>query len=152
MNFTQLVEYQTSGALKVSYDATTGIIKLGGTPVTREICSNIVTGLGWERYDAKPWEIIDKTDKFIKSMSKYLCEQAMVGLDVTFRNFRRSNTESYYDRIKLISPYMNFTVLYHMPGLGGTYAIFTPKDNFQRPDYACRSVKQLCEYINEYFE
>lgn len=152
MQLSKLIEYQSSGALKISYDKTTGTIKLGGTPITSDVCAEIAHSLGWERFDAKPWEIIDKTDKFIKSLRKNLCDEAMAGADISFRNFRRMNTESYYDRIKLISPNLDVTILYHMPGLGGTYAVFTPHDGFRQPQFACRTMKQMCDYLNEFFE
>lgn len=107
--------------------------------------------LGWERYDAKPWEIIEKTNKFIRGIKSVLVDEAIVDTDVTFRNFRRTNTERYYDRIKMISPDYDITIMYGMPGLGGAYAIFDSSDGFRQPQYSCRSLKQVAEYINSMY-
>lgn len=151
MKLSKLIEFQSSGAMKTQYDKVTGVIKLGGTPVSEEQCKNIVTMLGWERYDAKPWEIIEKTNKFIRGIKSVLVDEAIVDTDVTFRNFRRTNTERYYDRIKMISPDYDITIMYGMPGLGGAYAIFDSSDGFRQPQYSCRSIKQVAEYINSMY-
>ena len=150
MLLTDLMKLQAAGALKVDSNCTNSNIVIGGVRVSQEQCRNICRMLGWTSWDKQDWEVIDKTNKFIKSLRTYITkEDAVTGVDVTFQNHRRTDTEKYYDRIKMVGPYYDITILYGMPGIGGAYAIYDESNNWRFPVFACRTAKQVAEYIDD---
>lgn len=150
MQFKQLIEVQKSGALKASVQEETGIVTLGGMVVQPNQLQLFVRNLGWLTWDMNPVQIIDKTNKFVKNFSRYIEDSRIVlGTEITFENHRISNSLRYFDRIKLINPLFNHTILYNMPSTGGVYAIYDANGNTHLPEYTCRSIKQVVEYFNE---
>lgn len=63
-------------------------------------------------------------------------------------NRRISNSMKYFDRIKIEGNGWDLTILYGMPGSGGTYALYDGTDNNRKPAATARSLKQLIEIIN----
>lgn len=150
MQLTNLMELQAAGALKIDENCNASRIIVGGVQITPEQCRNICLMLGWTSWDKRDWEIIDKTNKFIKSLRANIDnEDAVAGVEVTFQNHRRTDTEKYYDRIKMVGPYYDITILYGMPGTGGAYAIYDASNHWKFPVYTCRTAKQVAEYIND---
>lgn len=145
----ELYEAQANGVFKVKFDEATGTVTMGGQPVPVEQLHKFIKIAGWIQYQQPVHEIFDKTNKFVSNFKKHIKEPEIVNFaDVQFQNFRRSDTMNYYDRIVIKHPKMNLTVLYHMPGVGGTYAVFLP-GNHTQANFACRTMKDLCEFINE---
>ena len=150
MKLNKLMEIQASGAIKVSVNDKTGVVSLGPYAVTNEQCQLIAKDLGWLSYDKKSWEVIDKTNKFIRSLRSNLTNETVINTaEVTFQNRRMTDTMKYFDRIKMVSPYFDITILYGMPGVGGTYAVYDGSNGFRQPVFNCRTMKDLAEYIDE---
>lgn len=153
MYLKELMQVQQSGALVVG-EANNAQAVIGGALLTTEQCAFLVQKLGWTTYDKRPWEIIDKTNKFIKGLAKHLTNMDLLeGTTITFMNRRISNTLKYFDRIKIEGGNgWNLTILYGMPGAGGTYALYDGTDNNRKPVATARSLKQLIEVINTEFQ
>lgn len=153
MDFKQLVEIQKSGALKVNVDSVSGTISMGGMQVTPQQLQILAQRLGWTRWDENTVNIIEKTDKFIRNMVKNLKhDEVILGTQLTFENHRASNSLKYYERIKLVNPEFDYTVLCGMPGTGGAYAIYDATNLTHLPVYTCRSIKQVAEFFNDLYE
>lgn len=149
MKLGELYEVQSAGALKIGSDCSNGNIVVGGSKLTADQCKQLVKALGWLNWDKPDWEVIDKTDKFIRGIKPYVTdEDILANTEVTFQNRRISDTLKYFDRIKMVGSDFDITILYRMPGTGGTYAVYDDSDNFRKPQFTCRSAKQLGEYIN----
>lgn len=152
MELRQLIEIQKSGALKVVTQPNGGFT-VGGIPVTDQQAAMMANNLGWIRYAKHPAEIIDKTNKFVRSIVKNSTNEFYInGTHVSFENQRISGTMKYFDRIKLVNPMFDYTILYGMPGTGGTYAIYDATSNNHLPVYSCRSLKQVAEFFSDLYE
>lgn len=154
MNLRKLMEIQNAGAIKIvenKYTTTENDYTLGGVRLNENQARQIAMNLGWEHFEMSPFKILDKTNKFISSLSKYIDNEIIINnTDISFQNRRKMGTMSYFDRIKIVC-YGKFdlTVLYGMPGLGGTYGVFSSTNNFQKTVFSCRSLKELGKWINE---
>ena len=149
MKLKQLMDIQKSGALKVSSECTINNIVIGGVRVTLEQCRSMAQSLGWVEFDMPPWEIISKTNKFVNGLRANLKNEEIIeNTEVVFQNRRRMETDKYFDRIKLVSPYFDLTVLYGMPGLKGLYSVYDGSNGNRNPAYGFRSLKQLALYMN----
>lgn len=149
MKLANLVAAQECGALKVGENCSHNNIIVGGVSVTEAQCKGIVKTLGWIDWDKQAWEIIDKTNKFIRGIKNHIDNEAILSsTEVTFQNRRRQNTEKYFDRIKMVGPLFDITILYGMHGTGGTYSVYDGSNGFSQPVFNCRTAKQLGEYIN----
>ena len=151
MNFATLMQMQKAGALKINEDASVNHIVMGGVSVTDEQCKAIAKNLGWTARTAnKGFEMIEKTDKYIRNFRRLLTNENVInGTDVMFESIRISGTEKIADRIKLINPYFDVTIFHGMPGYGGSYSVFIPAKSTSQVDFACSSMKALCEYLDE---
>ena len=151
MKLENLIQAHVCGALNVkdvAFDRSSGVV--GGMQMSRAQCNEFVTALGWKTFDKDAFEIVDKTNKFIRSIAKYLTNDTVIyGTEVGFENHRRMNTEKYFDRIKMVNPRFDITILYGMHGVGGAYAVYSAENNFIKPVFNCKTAKQLCEYLNE---
>lgn len=149
MKLSELIKAQSCGALNIGEGSNEHGIVVGGAGITLEQCRQMAGILGWLDYDKKPWEVIDKTAKFIRGIKNHITsEQVLGGTEVTFQNRRKQNTESYFDRIKMVNHKFDITILYGAHGAGGTYAVFSGTNGFNQPVFNCRTSKQLGEYIN----
>lgn len=151
MQFNQLIEVQKSGALKsVVHDD--GTVTLGGVLLNQQQLAVFARKLGWLKWEMNTTEIIEKTNRFIRNTAKNITDDRIImGTEVTFENSRLSGTMRYFDRIRLVNPMFNYTVLYNMPSTGGVYAIYDADQHTHLPVYSCRSLKQVAEFFNELF-
>lgn len=150
MRLIDLVKLNEAKTLKVKRDDVSGVISVGGVVVSPEESIRLLEGLGWLEYDLDPLEILNKTDKFASSIKRYIKDENILSkTEVTFQNRRITNTMQYFDRIKLICPgKFDLTILYGMPGTGCKYAVYSSKNYFRIPVQRCKSLKEVCEYIN----
>ena len=151
MNLATLMQMQKAGALKINDDASINYIVMGGVPVTEEQCKAIAKNLGWTgRTSNKGFEMIEKTDKYIRNFRRLLTNEHVInGTEIMFESIRKTDTEKVADRIKLINPYFDVTIFHGMPGYGGSYSVFIPAKSTTQVDFACSSMKALCEYLDE---
>lgn len=153
MELVTLLEIQKTGALNVHKVEGTSKVTVGGMELPEEKQKEIVKSLGWLEWAKKPYDIIEKTDKFAKVFNKYLTSEIILdGTTITFQNKRIQDTQKYFDRIKLINSDFDLTILYGMPGTGGSYAVYDLESSFREPAFNCRSLKNLCEFLNTCYE
>lgn len=150
MNLGQLLEMHKCGALDVDKSSDRNVAIIGGMELTDEQCRIYASNLGWLKYDKYAYEVIDKTNKFIRGLKNHIKGIDSIGHSIiTFENTRMQGTEKYFDRIKLICPgVFDLTILYRMPGIGGVYGIYSSENSFKHPVYSCRSLRQVGEYIS----
>ena len=148
----ELINLHKIGVMKVTKDDN-GQVLVGGTSITSDECRIILSKIGWVRYNTSPFEILNKTDKFISSISKYLKDEYIINNTVVaLENTRKTGTMSYFDRIKMIcNNRFDITLLRGMGGVGGTYGIYSSTNNFTKPVYSCRSLKQVAEWIQKQY-
>ena len=150
MNLNKLSEIQSAGATKVSENSNVYQAIVGGVPMDDATCRKFAAMLGWTgRSSNKGFEMIQKTDKYVRNFRRLLSDDAINGTDIMFESMRKTDTEKVSDRIKLVNSRFDLTIIHGTPGLGGSYALFVPARSTTHPEFACSSLKALCEYINE---
>lgn len=144
----QLYEMYQAGALNIKYEEGSSIAILGNMQITLEQAHNICAGLGWESYVLSPFEIIDKTAKFVRGVKSNLTNEYIVANTVvTFKNVRSSVYGKTHDRIHLAcGSSFELSIIYNMPGNSSKYVIY---DSFtSTPVAKGRNLKQVAEYLN----
>lgn len=144
----QLFEMYEAGALNIKYDQNSKVAVLGNMQITEEQAHIICCNLGWEEYALSPFEIIDKTAKFIRSMRANLTNKTIISkYNVSFKNRRSTVYGKTYDRIHLASENGGFSIIYNMPGNSAKYVVY---DSFTSAPLAKgRNIKQVAEYLNK---
>lgn len=137
-------------AMNIVYSEQSSVGELGGVAITNEQAKLIAQQFGWIRISQSGFQIIEKTAKFTRGFKNSLKrEDIWNNTVVTFENHRIAGEMKYYDRIKLIYPSrFDLTLTYNMPGTGGAYALFDKSKDIARPIFTARSIKQLCEYLD----
>lgn len=147
MKLNTLREMQKTGALKVEHDSNTSIGSVGGVQVDMEQARNLAEQIGWVEMHLNPFELIEKTNKFMKPLIKNLERPDIWELgDIQFQN-RRSNTYGKtFDRIVISSSNCSYTIVYGMENNGGKYVVY--ETGRALPIAKCRNVKAVAEYLN----
>ncbi len=124
---------------------------MGGMELSMEQCNLIAQKLGWIEHDLDSIEVINKTDKLIGGIKKYVKEnQLLMNTRIEFQNRRKLNTTSYFDRIKMVCDgYFDITILYNIQGAGRKYTIYTSTNNFKQPIAKISSLSKLGEWLCE---
>lgn len=151
MTLGKLVQMQNVGALDIVRDNYTGAVSIAGKALTERDCKFIADAIGWMAADKEDWELIDKTNRFIRGIKRHIeNEDVLKHTIIEFRNSRKQDTEKFVDRIKMVhsNGKYDLTVIYGLPGSGGRYSVYSAVNGFTRPVYACGSAKLLGIYIN----
>lgn len=154
MTIGELLELYVNGALNIKYeDDKSKVATLGGVSVTLEQADLLCKQLGWAEYyhGLSPFEIIDKTAKFIKAFkTNGKCSiQEYKSVQVDFRNKASSIYGRTFDRIHIECRKFNMSILYNMPGNTSAYVIYDSATSV--PIKKCRNMKQVVEFIDSYF-
>lgn len=151
MKLKELIEVQSSGLLKATVVDNVDTYNMDKLSISTENCKSLLTKLGWLEYAKTPAEILSKTDKFVNGIKNSINKDEIIeNTEITFQNRRKTNTLSYFDRIKLVNKgKFDITVLRGMSGVGGVYGVYSAENNFSKPVYSCRSLRQLGEWINK---
>lgn len=149
MTLGKLLELYNSGALNVKYDKdeqvpTVGVI--GGVRINATQASALCTQMGWLEYVLNPFEVLEKTSKFIKSLKQHLKNDVYWQGQVTFQNIRSNTYGKTFDRIQIQTRYGGVSILYNMEHSGGKYVIYNVGGAI--PLAKCRNLKQVSEYFN----
>ena len=149
MEVAKLIELQSNGALNIKYEKGKRQAELAGILIDEAQAHNIAVNLGWTEYKLSPFEIIDKTNKFIKGLKNNLVRQDI--LETGYLEFQNIKAVSYgktFDRIVLRSRYTNVTIIYNMESSGTKYAIYKLGNPLLIGK--CKNVKAVAEFINTY--
>lgn len=149
MTLRQLLEMQSSGALNIKYEPCSNIANLGGVQITLDQARMICSQLGWVEYVISPFEIIDKTNKFIRGLKNHLDREGF--LETTLVEFQNKKANTYgktFDRIVLQSKGFSLSILYNMEHSGGKYVIY--ETGRALPVSKCRNLKAVAQFINTY--
>ena len=143
-----LLELYSNGALNIKYEHGCNQAVLGGVDINTEGASIICNKLGWTEFYLHPFEIIEKTAKFIKSFKvNSLHREVLCNIAVEFQNKRSNNYGKTFDRIHLeMNRYFNISILYGMAGNESPYIVYDGIKSI--PLKKCRNMKQIVEYID----
>jgi hypothetical protein len=134
--------------VKISEDGTKGSI--GDSILTLDQADKLVRNYGWLEYVLSPFEIMRKTDKFVKSLDKYMNKQGFWNnVDITFQNRHSQSYKRTFDRICLITHKCTLAILYNMENVSGKYVIYN-MDSLSSPIAKCRNIKAVAEFLNDY--
>lgn len=150
MKLSELVEMQRKGELDITYDKDFKSAKLLGENLTEETAEKIIKELGWLENKLHPYQIIDKTNKFIKGVEKHCSREGFLeNTTVEFQNRPDKTYGRTFDRI-VFDFYNEFkiTVIYNMETITGKYNIY----EFGKANSIakCKDIKAVMKFINEY--
>ncbi|MBO5388276.1 MAG: hypothetical protein J6A59_09080 [Lachnospiraceae bacterium] len=144
-----LLEMQVNGALNIKYD-NESTATLGGVTITAEQAQMICGQLGWCECVLHPFELIDKTNKFIRGLKTYLNRDDVINYgNIIFQNKQSQTYGKTFDRIVIETPYgWGLTILYNMEHSGGKYVIYETGKALAIAK--CPNLKKVAEFINTY--
>lgn len=150
MNYHILSEMQTAGAFKVAEGSSMVQAIIAGQALTGPMCDLYAQKIGWTGRRACPsYQLVDKTNTYIRAFKRYITKERFNGFDITFENIRLSDSLKTFDRIVMTgSDGTQFTIIHGMPGIGGSYALFSPAVSQAQPIFTSRSMNGVCEYLN----
>lgn len=148
----QLLEYYTNGALNITINTENDTAALGGVPISKEQAAKIAATLGWKEYVLSPYEIINKTAKFVKGIYKHIDKEWFWrDYQIEFQNRHSQTYGKTFDRITIASTtgikQTGYVILYNMENAGGKYVVY--ELNKSIPVAKCRNLKSVAEFINE---
>jgi hypothetical protein len=147
MLLSELINVQSSGALNIKYEKGSSVASLGGTQVTMEQAAVIARQLGWNEFYLNAFEILDKTNKFVRGIKSNVANDYIIAnTQVEFTNSRSNTYGKTYDRIHMYCPNcFEISVIYGMEGNSSPYVIYDSKTSV--PVSKCRNLKKVGEYI-----
>lgn len=149
MLLSNLSKMYEAGALTIKYDEGDQIASLGGVKVTMEQAAIFIKNIGWVENVLTPFEIIGKTQRFIRSLRQHLIRNDIWnGTNVTFQNMASATYGRTFDRIVLDNRQWSLTIIYNMEHSGGKYVIYVTGQAI--PIQKCRNLKAVAEYLNGY--
>jgi hypothetical protein len=146
----QVLEAAKNGLfnVKISDDKQTG--SLGDTELSLQQADKLIRNYGWIEYVLSPFEVMHKTDKFIRTMEKYIEDDKFWNtVDVTFQNRNGISYNRTFDRICLVSRTDTIAIIYNMENVSGKYLIYNMR-NQSSPVAKCRNLKAVAEFLNGY--
>lgn len=142
----QLVEFSKAGLLKIKYTKGESVAVLNNKmKLSVEDATRLCTNFGWVEYVLSPFEIIDKTARFIRGFKKEICDTEPIiaqNISLEFHNKYTGVMDGTFDRI--IVAYRNnpvYAINYGMPGSGAAYVIYNLSTSV--PLRRCRNLKQV---------
>ena len=148
MELSKLLTLQTSGALNIKYE-NYNVAEMGGVLITAEQAAQLPMNLGWTETYLHPFEIVSKTNKFIKGIKNHITREGFWETGhVQFQNMRAAAYGKTFDRIVIQTHDLKLTILYNMENAGAKYAVYeTGKPLIIGK---CRNLKAVAEFINTY--
>ena len=144
----KLLTAYVNGALTIKYEKGSNVGNLGGTNITLEQAHKLCQEhFGWIEYRLSPFEIIEKTSKFMRSLKTNLKNQEVWDTAVVeFQNRPDSEYNKTFDRIVITCPRLfQYTIIYNMKNAGGVYVLYMTGQAV--PVSKLRNLKQVIEYI-----
>lgn len=147
MTLGQLYELYDNGVFNVKMNESKTAALVGGVQLLPEQAHDLCARIGWTGYVLSPFEILDKTNKFIRGIKstvkdkKILCDTV-----VTFTNVRSSVYGRTHDRIHLESSDFSVSIIYNMSTNTSKYVIYDSHTSV--PLCKCKNLKKVGEYIS----
>lgn len=144
----QLLDIYLHGALNIKYEPDSSVASIGDTQLNVQQAQAMCANLGWESAVLGPFEIIDKTKKFMKAL-KCNMKQAVIWQTamISFDNKASNVYGKTFDRIHMVCPrQFEISILYKMPGNTSSYVIYNSLTSV--PIGKCKSMKQVAEFID----
>ena len=148
MELQKLLTLHVQGALNIKSD-NPNIAVLGDTQINAEQAVAVVGNIGWTEYYLHPFEIINKTNKFIKGIKNHITRENFWETGhISFQNKRAAAYGKTFDRIVIQADGLALTIIYNMESAGAKYAVYeTGKPLIIGK---CRNLKAVAEFINAY--
>lgn len=139
-----------SGALNIKYELESNRAAIGEMPINLMQAHSIAQNLGWEEYILTPYEIIEKTNKFIRGIKNHINREGFwETAEVLFQNKRANTYGKTFDRIVIHFPKeFTLSILYNMEHSGGKYVIYETSRPIALAK--CRNLKAVAGFINTY--
>ena len=112
MTLGQIRELHLGGALNIKYEKGKSIASIGDMQITLEQATQLTSQLGWVEYVLSPFEIIDKTNKFIRGLKNNLTREDMWEAQVQFQNKHSTEYGKTFDRIVVQTRKLGFDSQY----------------------------------------
>jgi hypothetical protein len=140
-----LLEMQKAGVFKVDLDAGT----MAGRKATKEQLDSVVEQLGWREKYLSNLELINKTDKMLRSFQNLVSGYLRDYGTLEMYNYRKANSIGSYDRIVINFGRKSLTILYDMPNAGGKYVVYDKERSESQPIHKASTLKGIVTYIND---
>ena len=149
MNFMKLMELQKAGTFKITGEPSIVSAIVGGMKLSDDQCITIARKVGWTgRTSYCGWKMIDATNRIVRNLAaNFTNEDFIRNTDISFESVRYTDSTKVAERIKLVGPNWDLTIIHGGIGLGGAYALFIPSISLSHPQYACSSFKGICANI-----
>ena len=146
----QLMVAYENKALSIDYKNGNGTTALlGGVQINLEQAHRLCqANFGWSEYVLSPFEIIDKTHKFMRALKSHLTNEMIWERGtIEFINKKDVDYGRTFDRICIQTEYFSTTIIYNMKSAGCSYVVY--RNGQANPVAKCRTLKQVIENINE---
>lgn len=144
----QLGAMHAHGVLNIKYERDNPLATIGDSQLVASQAAVMCKNIGWDSFVLSPFEIIDKTKKFMAGLKRsmtnqYIWDNALISFD----NKASNEYGKTFDRIHIsCSKNFEISILYKMPGNSSTYVIYNSYTSV--PIAKFKSMKQVAEYIN----
>lgn len=145
----KLMELQKAGTFKITGNPSTASANVGGMNLNDDQCITIARKIGWNgRTSYTGWKMLEATNRIVRNLAaNFTNEDFIMNTDISFESVRYTDSTKVAERIKLVGPGWDITIIHGGIGLGGAYALFIPSISMSHPLYACSSFKGICENI-----
>ena len=145
-----LLEAYNNNALKIDYEAGASRAIIGGVADIDLIQADVFVRdkLGWTEYRLSPFEIIDKTQKFVRAIKTHIKDEYILNnTSISFKNKPDSEYGRTFDRIELLCPrYFHFSIIYNMKSAGASYVLYETGNAIPKKKF--RNLKQVMQYLD----
>lgn len=133
VNLGTLLRYYNAGFMNISIQGDKVAIGAGDNMIDitpDENATKMVTSYGWSSYYLKPYDLINKTQKFFKAFPIRKFPQEIVdNAFISFENQRANDVSGHidtYDRIIIDFRGLRkaYTIIYNMPKAGSKYQLY----------------------------
>lgn len=142
----KLISMYDAGIFNIEISEDGKSATLGGRPLTIPEAEILCKQFGWESWKMSPYEIIDKTRKFVKGIKNHIVNETALDTYVDFKNNFTRVHGKFCDRIHFSNMHgIEKSVIYNMPDNRWKYTVFEKNSN---PSCGFTTLKRLAEYIN----
>lgn len=147
----EIFELEKGGVLKAKVDPANGLTYIGPRTMSKDDMQKFLASIGCDEWHASEVEVLNKIERFVKSLSTYLTEPYTIShAQISFKNILSKNENEFdttFYRIHIEIPdEFSVSFIHGMPGNGTSYAGY---DKASRPIGRYRNAKAIAEYLND---